>query len=408
MLKVLRASMLFSSVAVVSVAQGAEFEVHPSIAVNQEYTDNVFETGINRVSDYITRALPGITMSYKAPALTGTVNYQFDYRHYAKNSRKDELTHTLGAKAYLVAIKDFLYLDVVDDYQRVSLDVARNVSSESLFFNQSDRNVVTASPYIILHPTDRTAVKTGYRFIDTRYFSSSAINKIDHIGFAEVTHSLSKRLDLTASYTFTKEQAVINNFDQHLASGGFRYEYVDKSFIFAYGGNSWTNYKSGQNLNSVYWNAGITHVLDTVTASVTTGKRYVEDPLLNIAQETFVNGVIEKRFTKGLISLSPVYSEFKQPQSSSLQTRKYGATVQGQYEFTPGLSGNLAFTAEKYEQPQLSSYTRRFLVTSGLSYLVADQLTLSLFYNYADYSSPGIAADNRHVNRAMIEIKKVF
>lgn len=408
MLKVFRASMLFSSVAVATIAQGAEFEVHPSLAVNQEYTDNVFETSANRVSDYITRALPGIVMSYKSPAFTGDLNYLFDYRHYAKNSRKDEITHTLGAKGYLIAIQNLAYLDVTDDYQRVSLDVARDVSQESLFLNQSDRNIVNASPYITLRPTDRTVLKAGYRFVDTRYFDSPAINKMDHIGFAELTHGLTERFSLTAGYTFTREQAKINDFNQHLAYGGFRYEYADKSFLFGQGGNVWTSYQNGQRLNSVFWNAGISHTMDTVTASVTTGKHYIEDPLRSIIQETFVTGVLEKRFDKGLVSLSPIYSEYVQAGSDSINTRKYGATARGQYSFTDDLSGSVSFGAEKYEQPQFGSYTRRFLVTSGLSYLIARQLTVSLFYNYADYYSPGIAADNRHVNRGMIEIKKVF
>jgi hypothetical protein len=56
----------------------------------------------------------------------------------------------------------------------------------------------------------------------------------------------------------------------------------------------------------------------------------------------------------------------------------------------------------------LDSYTRRFQVDSGLSYLLAKQLVASLSYVYAGYYSPGIAYDNRHVNRAMIEIKKTF
>ncbi len=408
MLKIFRLSMLLSIVAVATIAQGAEFEVHPSLAVNQEYTDNVFETSANRVSDYITRALPGIAMTYKSPAFTGDLDYLFDYRHYAKKSRKDEITHTLGAKGYLIAIQNFAFLDVTDNYQRVSLDVARDVSQESLFLNQSDRNIVNASPYITLHPTDRTLLKTGYRFVDTRYFDSPAINKMDHIGFADMTHALSERFSISTGYIFTRELAKTNDFNQHLAYGGFRYEYADKSFVFGQGGNVWTKYKDGQRLNSVFWNAGISHTVDSVTASVTTGKHYVEDPLRSIIQETFVSGVLEKRFERGAVSISPIYSEYVLAQSDALYTRKYGATAQGRYSFTDDLSGTVSFSAEKYEQPQLGSYTRRFLVTSGLSYLIARQLTVSLYYNYVDYYSPGIAADNRHVNRGMIEIKKVF
>ncbi|CAH2031359.1 TIGR03016 family PEP-CTERM system-associated outer membrane protein [Trichlorobacter ammonificans] len=409
MLKSSGVFIMGSIVVAAAVAQGAEFEVHPSLTVSEEYTDNVFESRTNRLSDFITRALPGVSLSYKAPAFTGDLNYQLDYRHYAKKRRDDEITHLLAAKGYLVAVNNLLYLDVTDDYQRVSLDVARDVSKESLFLNQSDRNVVAASPYFKLNLTDRTLLKTGYRFVDTRYFDSPAINKMDHIGFAELTHALSQGLELTAGYTFTRELANNDNFNQHLAFGGFRYEYAEKSFLFAQGGNSWTRYDhSDQRLSSAFWNAGITHQVDTVTATVTTGKHYVEDPLRNIVQETFVTGTLEKRFKNGLVSIAPIYSEFKQTETGSMRTKKYGGTARGQCELSSDLSGTLSFTAEKYEQPQQGSYTRRLLASAGLSYLLAEQLTLSLSYYYADYYSPGIATDNYHVNRGIVEIRKVF
>lgn len=408
MLKVFRISMLFSSVAVATIAQGAEFEVHPSLAVKQEYTDNVFETRTNRVSDHITRALPGIVMTYKAPAFTGDLNYLFDYRYYARKSREDEITHNLAANGYLIAIENFAYLDVSDHYQRVSLDVSRDVSEESLYLNQSDRNIASVSPYLKFNLTDRTMLKTGYRFVDTRYFDSPAINKMDHIGFADLTHLLSERFSISAGYIFTRELAEMNDFDQHLVYGGFRYEYAEKSFVFVQGGNVWTKYENRQRLNSLFWNAGISHTMDSVTASVTTGKHYVEDPLRSMIEETFVTGVLEKRFDRGVVSISPIYSEYVRVESDDLYTRKYGATARGQYSFTEDLSGTASFSAEKYEQPQLGSYTRRFLVTSGLSYRITEHLTASAYYNYVDYYSPGIVADNRHVNRGMVELKLVF
>lgn len=399
---------LFCTIGMASLASGAEFELHPSLTVSQEYTDNVFETTSNRKSDYITRALPGLTMLYRAPSMTSDLNYQFDYRHYANKNHTDEFTHLLAAKGHVIAVKDLFFLNINDDFQRVSLDATRDIQQESLFLNQSDRNVATAEPYIMLHPSDRATLKVAYRFTDTRYFDSPAINKTDHTAMSEATYALTSKLDLNAGYSFTRELSDLDNFNQHQGYGGFRYEYADKSYIFGQGGNTWTNYQKGRRLNSSFWNAGIKHQADTITASVTTGKHYIEDPLRNILQETFVSGALEKRFNSGSVSISPVYSEYVNTDTDRLQTRKYGATVQGQYEFGSSLTGTTSFTAEKYEQPLLGSYTRRFLASTALSYLIADQLTLTLAYTYVDYYSPGIAADNRHVNRGIIELKKVF
>ena len=202
--------------------------------------------------------------------------------------------------------------------------------------------------------------------------------------------------------------ADIDDYSQHIALGGFRYEYSDKSFLFAQAGSSWTRYDSGRNFNSVVWNAGMTHVFDSVAGTLTTGLRFNEDPLRNIIQESFVNGIIEKRFSRGRVSVSPYYSEYVLTETDFLQTKKYGAVVKGLYEISSDLSGRLALTSEKYEQPFFDTYTRRIVVESGLTYLLAERLTASISYIYVGYSSPDILAENRHVNRGIIEIKKTF
>ena len=389
-------------------AQGAEYELHPSLAVSEEFTDNVFEAQTTRISDYITRVLPGIAMSYSAPALTGDLGYVFDYRHYARGNRGDEVTHSLNAKGKLTAVDTLLFLEVADTYQRVSLDAIRDTTRESLFVNQSDRNVVTVSPYVTLRPFERLPVKAGYRFIDTTYISSSGVDKTDHTAFLEIAYELSNRFSLTADYTFTRELAVIDNYNQHHALGGFRYEYTDKSFLFAKVGNTWTSYDSGRDTSVIAWHTGLTHVFGTVSATVTSGVKYNEDPLHNIMKERFVSGTIERRFERGTLSFSPAYSEFDQANAGGLKTKKYGATVRGQFELIPDLKGNLAFIAEKYERQTLGNYTRRIQVDSSLDYLLARQLTASLTYIYTGYYSQEIVADNWHVNRVMIELKKTF
>lgn len=388
--------------------QAAEFEVHPSLGVSGEFTDNVFETNTNRISDYITRALPGVVMSYKAPLLAVNVDYLFDYRDYARNTHKDEVTHALSAKGQLTAVQSLLFLDVSEEYQRVSLDVTRDVTRESLFVNQSDRNVVSASPYITVQPTARIAVKSGYRFVDTIYSSSLGVDKTDHVAFLNMTYELVKRWSLTADYAFTRELADNDDFNRHQILGGFRYEYADKSFLFAQGGNTRIRYERGRSFDNNIWNAGLTHQFDTATATIVTGVRYNEDPLRNIIQESFVSGTLEKRFERGALGLSPYYSEYVLTETDSLQTKKYGAVAQGSYEILPDFNGRVALTSERYQQWPLRNSTVRFQVDSGLSYLLARLLTASFSYVYVDYSSPDIVADNRHVNRVMVELKKTF
>jgi len=399
---------VFALLVLAGAAQGAEIGFHPSLAVSEEYTDNVFETSTNRVGDYITRAMPGVAFSLKAPILDASLNYTFDYRNYARKSVEDEYTHVLEANGHLTAVENLLFLDVSDNYKRVSLDVTRDVSKESLFLNQADQNIATASPYLTLRPGQQTTIKTGYRFVDIRYIDSPGIDKMNHIGFLELSYEITPKWSATGGYTFTKEQSVIDGFSQHQAYGGFRHEYADKSFIFAQLGNSWTKYKSGSRTSNIYWNAGASHAFDTVTATLNTGVRFDEDPLLNVTRESYVTGNLVKQLNGGSLGLSLNYSEFNASESNSLKTRQYGGTLSGNIEFSSFLKGNLSFSADKYDLRQLGSYTRRFLVDSGLNYLLTKQLTLALNYIFVDYYSPDIATDNRRVNRAMLEIRMTF
>lgn len=48
-------------------SQAADFKLHPTLSVSEEYTDNVYETEDNKRYDYITRAQPGLAMKYIAP-----------------------------------------------------------------------------------------------------------------------------------------------------------------------------------------------------------------------------------------------------------------------------------------------------------------------------------------------------
>ena len=432
-------------------AQGADFTAHPSLAVSEEFTDNVFETDTGRVSDFITRAMPGIALTSKSPALDANLNYFYDYRYYARRTRGTDQTHDLSANAHLTAVNNLLFFDVSDLYRRVSLDVTRDVTKESLFVNQEDRNVLMASPYVTLHPGQRTMVTTGYRFTDIRYFDSSqGVDKTDHGGFVEGSYQISQEWYATGGYAFLHENNSVDDFDRHLPYIGFRYAYggstsaasttqtsasvtpfvsstaenppvasmhdisdvsgsqSDISFLFGQLGYTWIKYGSGNRFNNVYWNVGASHAFAAGTVTVTTGVKYDEDPLNTIMQESFVTGNVEKHLKKGSIGVSLYYSEFAQAMTDTTETRKYGGTVRGRYDFTSRLNGNLSFNTEKYDQRQLNTYTRRFLVDSSLGYLLADQFTVSLNYIFVDYYSPAIETDNKQVNRAILELRKVF
>jgi putative secretion ATPase (PEP-CTERM system associated) len=391
-----------------TLAGAADYKLHPSLTVGEEYTDNVFETGTNKREDYITRIRPGIAWLHKAPLWDWDINYAFDYRYYARGSRSDDTTHNLAAKGLVKIVEGFMFLDLSDTYSRVSLDVSRDTSEESLFVNQTDRNTFTASPYFLWRLGTLATLKTGYRYVNTWYREPTGVDKREQSAFADLTHEFSTKASVTAGYTFTHQDTGFNDYDKHDAYAGGRYEYADKSFVYAQAGNSWITYSTTGSISNPFWNAGITHDFDSIVASLKAGTAYIEDPLGNTTQETSYVADISKKLARGSLGLNLSYAELENTVTKSLQTRRYGGTVRSAYELLPKLTGTLAFTAEKYDRKDLGSYTRHLFVDSGLSYQLGEGLTVALNYKYIDYYSPGIATDNKQVNRAILEIRKTL
>jgi len=138
----------------------ADFAVSPSIAVSEEYNDNVFVSP-DRRTDYITSLMPGIILSYNAPFWDWDLAYNFAYRYYARKSQEDDFAHSMSMHGLTRLIDDFLFLDISDNYSRVSLNIARDRTLESNFVNQSDSNNFTASPYLRFHPVPKVSMRTG-------------------------------------------------------------------------------------------------------------------------------------------------------------------------------------------------------------------------------------------------------
>ena len=382
-----------------------EFSFHPSIAVSEEYTDNVFESRDNKRSDFITRLLPGIAFTYNAPLMDWNLNYAFDYRYYARNSRSDDTTHNLNVRGVTKVIKDLLFLEVSDVYRRVSLDVSRDRTSEGLFIDQSDSNIFIASPYFSFNPGPRTTVKTGYRYRNVWYKEPEGIDRRQHVGFAEANYEYSPKLSLTASYTYTRENSIYP-FDRHAPYVGFRYEYKDRSFVFAQGGYTWFKVKNRGNYNYPFWNVGITHVMGTYTVALTSGVTYPEDPESTITRETDYALSITKEFSRGNAGLTLSYADFSGDVIDV--SDRYLAGITSRYEIGARLVASLAAGVEKYNHRAPNTYTRRIFVSPALTYPLPKEIFLTLSYYYADYYSPLVYEDNYTLNRVILEARKTF
>ena len=116
-----------------------------------------------------------------------------------------------------------------------------------------------------------------------------------------LSYELSPKISFTTDYTFTNELPETgNSFNRHEVLAGPRYEYADKSFIFAQGGVTATDYSNGTNVLNPAWKAGITHTVDTFVAAATAGTSYTDDPLGYFHIHNKLHSILDKEYKAGI------------------------------------------------------------------------------------------------------------
>ena len=391
-------------------ASAAESSFRPFVSINEEITDNVYEQSANKRTEYITRLMPGATLLYKSPLWTWDIAYNFDYRTYARNSKDDELKHVAAVTGNVALIRDFLFLDLSETFQRVTLDVSRSAATESsLFLNQTDQNSAVISPYLLWRLRRDDTLKTGYRFTDTRYWDSSGIDKQEHRGFADLTHEFNSKFSISGGYSFSRLESLPSRFNRHDLNSGFRYEYAEKSYVFGQIGNSWQQFDSGLDVNYLFWNAGISHDSRFAVATLETKVSTTEDPLAISTKETSYSGKLDKVLQRGTVGLSAIYAEYANTATGLTDRRKLALSVTGRYEIFQNLTANMTATGERFSRIAASDYPYRFTGVAGLNYALKNELTLGLTYTHVNnLLDLDTTAGSYQVNKAVVDIKKVF
>ncbi len=389
-------------------AGAADWDVIPALAVSEIYTDNLFNVEQGRTSEYITRLQPSLGFTYDDDRREVNLAYTFDYRYYARDRRDDETAHLLDANVLTDLWRQTLYLELIEEYRRVSLDAARDFTEESLFLRQSDRNLFSASPYLVLQPTPRNTVRTGYRFIDTRYSRREGVNRQDHIFFLEGEHELTARLTARAGYAFARQYADRLDFDRQDLWTGLEWEYLQDAVAFSRVGYSWFDFRDGRSNDYLFWDLGVTHDLQVLTATAATGVSYSEDPEGALFRRMTHRLTIRRELLRGEVVGSGHYSDFRNVETDRSETRAWGGRGDLIYELAPRWSSALALSWTRFQDRIEATRTRRIIGTASLTWLMAPDLTSTLSYSRIDSHSPQLRRDRYETNMGMLEVRKEF
>jgi len=394
----------------------AEFEIHPALGVSEEYNDNILETASDRKTDFVTRVNPGASLLYRSSGVSADLSYAFEYRNYARKSRDDEQIHTVGLVGTATLVDNFLFLELSDTLSRISLDITRDVTKESLFVNQTEQNRASVSPYAAWHFGDKTLLKTGYRYTDTRYWgatgTAAGIDRREHRGYADLQHQATEKLGLTASYSYADINTDLVRYGEHDVSGGMRYEYADKCFLFGGVGNSWQDFDGGGNASNFFWNAGVTHDFGFLTGTAEARVQYADDPVSVSTKETRYSLTLDKRLEKGSLSLIGAYSEYRSTRSEVGEGDRdlVGVTANAAYDLSPRLTVGVSLVGDKVSHDDIvDEYPYHFSGSGSATYRFNYDISTTLTLNHVEYRHTiDSATGARQTNRVILEVRKVF
>lgn len=422
--------------AVPAGSQASEFKLTPSLTVSEEYNDNIFIYPKEKVKDYITHIIPGIHVLYLAPFWDWDIKYSYEHRYYAYESVTGDNPQDLNLTGNMRLIKEFLFFDVKDVYNRTSLSPVRDFTKSSNTVNQTDQNIFTLNPYAVFRPTARAELKPGYQYRSVWYEDPVATDKIVYTAYLDIKQELSPRLDLTATIRQEKTDTRNTDFTQNLFLIGPRYEYQETSVAwFRLGASKFTPYAVDQAPRPV-WDAGIIHKLPTITFSYETARTWIDDPILILRREDrYIAGIrkgatvldeaapADQRSPGNPLTTAPFVKDVGRTSiggtvgyreygtGNYVDERRYTTTAFFSHFLGETVQGTYALTIDAYYRfPQRAGNTTTIVYVTDVrfDYHARETLIYWISYQYTDSYSPDIYIDNYHVNRATIGVTASF
>lgn len=184
-----------------STARRAPITITPTISFVGEYNDNVFQTDVNKVSDFILGISPGISIAVESPIYRLLGSYSFTAELYAD---QDQLNDAFARQNLRLEgsyrLTPLLTLELDE-----SLNVAKDtntVAAENVSTGRIRSTANTLSPGIAYQLDPRTTLRGRGTWTALRYDSSLALDSDTYAVEGFVDYAFTPRLTGSAGYQF--------------------------------------------------------------------------------------------------------------------------------------------------------------------------------------------------------------
>ena len=351
---------------------GAEFNIQTGLSLSEEYTDNLFLTTTDRQQDYMTQAVPAVKLTYKTSLWDWALDYAYFARYYSGNKITNDSTQTANLTNKTELISNTFFVALNDVYSRVSLNVARDYTQESTVVNQSDTNVVSVNPYIILKNTPSTSTVLGYQYVNTWYKDPTAIGTIEQTESVAVSTQLSSQTTFTTGVRYTQNMNNLVPFGKFDIYTGPSYTYAPNSYMFIILGNSLLDFdmtgQTREHVSQAFWNAGITYQYSTMAVSFTTALSYIPDPVEVVRRQDNYVVSLKKIAPTMTIQASGGFTEYRNAEKNYIEDTTYSLSGSVIYALSPRSTIDVGVSVEYLRDYQLASATIQDVYLNHLRY----------------------------------------
>jgi hypothetical protein len=390
-------------------AVAAQYEIRPSIMVSEEYDDNIFLTPTGLQGDFISRIVPAFTLAHKTSFWSWNIDYAYDYRYYANQTLPRDTTYRANVLEHTEVVDNLFFIDVTDTYQRVSLDITRNYSQESLSLNQSDQNIFTVNPHVDLFSGPSHTVQVGYQYGNSWYKDPVAIDARDHTTYLVMSSPLQSNLTITGGIRYIRGLNSLNGYFKTDIITGPVYTYAPNSVVFCTLGETWLRFAGYKNIHHLLWDLGFSHRYSTMTLKVETKTDYVPDPFYVLRRVDQLEATLTREAsTRTALSGVAGWYEYRDSPTNYLMTTAYRVSGRMRHVLTPRSTVLGEISNEVLHDYLLDADTYIYQITTRFERNMLPDLTFAMNYAYTYAYSPDIYSQNSRNNRFAVELSKRF
>ncbi len=210
----------------------------PSIAVSEEYDDNLFSDNRNRQSDFITGFSPALTLLINQPSFELSAGYSFTGEIYAEHSH---LSGPFNRQSFLATAlyraTPRLTLSVSDNFR---YDRNTNITAQGPTTGRQESWGNNFTPGLTWQMTPQTFLSLGAGYQVLRFLGGGGGLDSDTYSFQTVLgHAFTPRFTGTVGYNFTYIDQLSSegeNSTTHNPTVGFSYRLTQTLRVLASGG----------------------------------------------------------------------------------------------------------------------------------------------------------------------------